>query len=240
MNYDSYYRQTPTLNTGEYVIDTKRGDVTGDGVNDDIYLLGTKTGGIAVSNVRVYVHNGRTGQNNYINLKTNKGYGPSIFVGDFTNDKTDDILISMSSGSTGLEGYYYIYKLDNANVMKVFDYENFNQQYTYDVVYQNNFTIKVISRFNDKVFTLNLANKGNAYLSALYNNDGTLKKPLKGIVTPLIELNHVLKGTNGGYDLFAVQRIIGYYNADVLGTIVTPLRWNGSQFVLTNNNQYLG
>lgn len=239
MDYESYYRVAPILDSDEYILDTKKGDIDGDGVKDEVYLVGTRTGGIAVSNIRVYVHYSKTGKDLYIDLKSNKGYAPNVVLSDFTGDKADDILVSISSGNTGLEGFYYVYSLTGGVAKKIFDYEEFNQRYKYDVTYENHYTVKVASKFNDKVYTINLQNKGSSYLSALYNSDGTLKKPLYGMVSPLIELNPISRGTNSSYDLYAVQRIIGYYNADILGEIVTPLMWNGSQFTLIDNNQFL-
>lgn len=238
MNYSKYYRGTPILSTNEYIIDVKKGDISGDGITDDIYLIGTKTSGLSTDNIKLFIQNGKNNAEQYINLKTNKGYGPTLFLGDLTGDNIREILISIASGNTGQEGFFYVYGTLNNQITKLFDYEDFNNNYQYDVVYQNNYTVRVTSRFNNKIFTINLNNKGNEYLSRLYNNNGILKNPISGVVSPIIELNPVPTGTNK-YRLYAIQRIVGYYNADTLGMIITPLIWNGRNFVIDDNKQYL-
>jgi hypothetical protein len=148
-------------------------------------------------------------------------------------------MVSIESGNTGLEGYYYIYSFINNVERKLFDFEDFNAKYMYDVQYLNNYTVIVTSRFNNKQYTINISNKNKDYLSQIYNPNGTLNQPLKGMVSPIIELHPVVSESEIGYDLYATQRVIGYYNADTLGMMVTPLRWNGKEFVIIDNNPYL-
>lgn len=44
-----------------------------------------------------------------IALKENAGYDPSIFLGDFTGDGVEEILISIPTGGSGGTYYHYIY-----------------------------------------------------------------------------------------------------------------------------------
>jgi hypothetical protein len=237
-----YYRQSPATNYQPFILDQKRADVDGDGNVENVTLTGVKAGGpdsIVISDIRVNIDDGQMRLKHHIDLKINKGYNPKLFLGHFSNSQADDILVSIDSGNTGREGYFYIYSFLNNVPRKLFDFEEFNNKYKYNVVYKNNYIVLVTSKFNDKQYTIDISHRNSNYLSALYNKDGTLKKPLEGYVSPITELHPVVSESNNGYDIYALQRVVGYYNADTLGMMITPLRWNGANFNIIDNNQYL-
>jgi hypothetical protein len=223
---DSYYRQVSTNNS--LIIDSKSSDINGDKKTDNIYLVGTKEpDGLVTSNIRVDIKNGDTFN---IDLKVNKGYNPRLFIGDFTKDGIDDILVSIESGNTGQEGYFYIYSFLNNTAVKVFDFEEFNSKYQYDVTYQDNYIVVVSAKFSNQKFTISI--RGREYASGLYEKSGKLIKPLKGMVSKIMELRPI--DGNNGYNIETVQRVVGYFNADTLGMIMTSLKYNGKQYDVTN------
>lgn len=239
MDYVSYYRQSPKQSGDSITLDSKASDVNGDGVSDDVYLIGSKTQGLAIDNIRIVIRDGKTKQSTNIELNVNKGYEPKLFLGRFTNKRVDDILVTIQSGNTGREGYFYIYSFFNNKVEKLFDFEEFNKTSKYDVIYKDKYIVNIIGKNNDKQFVVDIRNKNSDYLSMLYRNDGILKKAYTGQVSSIIELHPVVSESDNGYDLYAIQRVVGYYNADTLGMIVTPLRWNKNAFAVINNNPYL-
>ena len=86
-----------------------QGDVTGDGVTDHVYLTGIKTPDSPFTqNITLHVKDGRTGVLTSIQLRENVGYNPSLFLGDFTGDGVDDILISIATGGSGGIMYHYV------------------------------------------------------------------------------------------------------------------------------------
>ena len=111
----------------------------------------------------------------------------------------------------------------------MFDYNEFNQKYKYDVTYKDNYKVDVISKFDDTKFNIDIKDK--EYLNQIYNN-GNLINPLKGYVSPIITIRPILNPHKGYYDIDVIQRIIGYYNADILGVIETHLEFRDNQFIL--------
>ena len=227
------YRQGESSN--ELIIfDSKRADVDGDGKIEKVSLVGTiSESGIVASNIKITISNDTTYD---VNLKTNKGYNPKLFLGDFTSDGLDDVFVSMESGNTGREGFFYIYSFALNNEQKIFDYEVFNNKYKYDVTYDDNYIVRVTSLFSPLKYMIDISNKGH-YLNALYKSDGSLKRPTKGMVSPIIELRTIKD--NNHYNLQAIQRIIGYYNADTLGMIVTPLSYDKFKNEFVSMTPYL-
>lgn len=219
---------------GEYVLDFKKGDVNGDGIKDHVYLIGDKPFGDespARSDIRLMVVDGYTKRRTIIRLKEDRGYNPTLFLGDFTGDKIDDILISIDSGGSGGTGFYYIYTFYDNRPRKIFDFEVFDEEFEYDVNYLDDYKAEVISKANNKRYILDLTYKGQEYLSEIYNPDGTLKEPIAGWVDPISGLYPIDYQRDGTYELYAEQLIAGRYHADGLGYVQTSLKWNGKSFV---------
>lgn len=222
------------MNRRSYILDFKRGDINGDRLIDYVYLIGDKPYGSESpfrSNIRLRIIDGHTNKEIIIRLKQNSGYNPTLFLGDFTGDRIEDIMISMDSGGSGGYAFYYIYSFHNNQPIKIFDFEIFDEEYEYEVNYLDDSKAEVISKANNMRYVLDITYKGQEYLSEIYNADGTLKEPISGWVNPLGGLYPIDFQRDGTYELYAEQSIAGRYNADGLGYVQTSLNWNGQGFV---------
>lgn len=222
------------LNCNMLILDFKYGDVTGDGVFDSIYLIGEKNFGIEsnfIENIRIVIIDGATYSLNTIPLESDAGYNPRIFLGDFTGNKVDEILVSIFSGGSGGMSWYYIYSFLDNKIRRLFDYETYNNEYKYEVKYRDNYNVEIINKNLLKRYVIDIKYKGEDYLSKIYDEDGKLKEPTNGYVVPLSGLYPIDFRGNGVYELSAFRRAIGLYNADSLGIVQTALEWNGDAFV---------
>ena len=216
------------------VIDFKQGDVNGDKIIDNIILVGEKTSDLELpftTNITLIIQDGKTKNFTKIPLKENAGYNPTIFLGDFTGDKIQDILISIDSGGSGGYAFYYIYTFTNNTPKVIFDSEIYSKKYTYTVNYLDNYEVKLVDEKSSESYIINIRYKGEEYLSEIYNDDGTLKEPIEGWVNPLGGLYPVDYQRDGTYELCTDRRIAGRYNADGLGYVQTSLEWNNDTFV---------
>lgn len=217
---------------GQVIVDSKRGDVTGDGHIDTIYLTGVKTEGSPFwQNITLVIHYGNTNLSESFSLKENAGYHPTLWLGDFTGDHVDDILIIIDSGGSGGIIYAYVFSYVEGKMLQVFDSDAYNEKSKYEVNYQNQYKVNVVSSNPKKKYTLDLMYKGKEYLSEIYNEDGTLKEPIEGWVDPVGGLYPIDFARDGTYELMAFQKIAGRYHADGLGYVQNVLKWNGHEFV---------
>lgn len=215
-----------------------RGDVNGDRIPDNVYLTGVKTADSPFTqNITLIIQDGRTSMFTSVPLGDNAGYNPTLFLGDFTGDGVDDILISIASGGSGGIMYYYIYSNINNIPRLLFDFNVYNEQYKYDVTYKDNYKVEVISRINNMKYLIDITYKGADYLNEIYDANGKLKNPIIGFVNPLSGLYPVDFDSNKVYELLAYQKIAGIYNADSLGYVLNILKWNNNMFAL--DNQYV-
>ena len=213
------------------------GDVTGDQIPDNVYLTGKKKSDSPfIQNITLVVQDGMTGEYTSTLLIENAGYNPTLFLGDFTGNRVNDILIGINSGGSGGIMYYYIYSFINNKAQLLFDFNVYNELYTYNVNYKDNYKVEVISNKNKQKYIIDISNRDKDYLNEIYDSNAKLKNPIEGFVNPISGLYPVDFDSNKVYELLAYQKIAGRYNADSLGYILNTLKWEESMFVLDNQN----
>lgn len=231
----NYYART-NMNPPN-VVSFARGDVTGDRVPDNVYLTGIMTPDSPfIQNITLLVQDGRSGELTSVPLRENAGYNPTVFLGDFTGNGVNDIFISIATGGSGGIMYHYIYSFVENKAQLLFDFNVYNEQYQYEVTYQDYYKVEVVSMINNKKYIIDISTKGTEYLNEIYDENGKLKSPITGFVNPLSGLYPVDFDSNKRYELLAYQKIAGRYNADSLGFVLNTLAWLGNRFVLQNQN----
>lgn len=216
------------------VITTIQADVTGDGVLDNISLTGEKDkdSDIFIKNITLVIEDGRTKRTEKITFANNAGYNPRLFIGDFTCDGVPEILISIDSGGSGGFGFYYIYSYKNNVVKKLFDAEEFNQLFKYDVVFREGCRVSVYSEYFMRTYLIDVSSRVDFYQEqGVYNRNCKLLKPTEGFVPGLNNLYPQKAENKDCYNLLALQRVIGLFGADTIGYLETTLVWDGSKFV---------
>ncbi|MFJ7737964.1 hypothetical protein ACIQ2D_16740 [Lysinibacillus sp. NPDC097287] len=219
------------------IIQTKFGDVDGDGFFDTVLLTGIqKPDSPLWQHLTLGIFYGRTQQIEQIALKENIGYNPTIFLGDFTGNHVEDILVISDTGGSGGIINGAIYSFVDGKMRKIFDAESFSDQLKYTVNFQNHYQATVQSMSPQKRYTLDLTYKGKEYLAEIYNSDGTLKEPIAGWVDPISGLYPIDFDRDGTYELLTMQRISGRYHADGLGFVENVLTWDGHKFTVDRQN----
>lgn len=230
--YQQYNDMVPTS-----VLFTAIGDVNGDGIPDKVYLTGSKSPDSPFSqNITLVIQDGRTGRSSIQKLEQSAGYNPRIFLGDFTGNGIKDIFISIDSGGSGAFMYHYIYSFYNNQLRLLFDFNIYNNQYQYNVIYKDDYQVEVISKENNTKYIIDISMKDFNYLNEIYDPYGNRKEPITGFVNPLSGLYPVDFDSDNVYELLAYQKIAGRYNADSLGYVLNSLKWNSNYFRLFNQN----
>ena len=163
-----------------------------------------------------------------ISPKTNAGYSPAVTLADFTGDGLKDIYLGIDSGGSGAFGYYYVYSLPDGNVNTIFDYETLKNDY--EAKYSDCYRITVTYTPEKRDFIIDISSRGKEYLSALYNEDGTLKKPVTAYVSAVNNVLPFFMNSQNTYNLLVMRRITGLYNADSFGYTQDFMKFDGTSF----------
>lgn len=234
---DTYFDPdlNPNPQVNYYIIDMKKGDVTGDGTEDEVYLLGTQpSGGFGpnyFADITIGVIDGKNKKTTYIGLKYNAGFNPKLTLEDFTSDNTKEIFVSIISNISTGEAFYYIFSVKDNNPVSLFNFMQFNEFNEYRVLFRDYYEVEIVGVRSNKRFTIDISHKGEAYLSSLYLPNGKLKRTIEGDVLPLGNLFPVDLNDDNVMELLAFQKIVGTSKTDVLGYIQTYLFFDGKVFV---------
>lgn len=214
------------------ILDIKHGHILGSMELDTVYIKGdtlSEASGYA-ENMELVILEGKSSTERTIELKDIAGYNFTVFLGDFTGDKKDDILIrGLYGGSAGLS-YNLLYSYNNGNYNLIFDGAKFIEDYPCNAEYENNYKVKVSSIKLNTSYLIDISKEDKLYLDLIYDKDGIFKKNVTPIVYDISAVNPVDYGLWKYYGLVISQRIIGQSNADTLGILETLIRWDQGKF----------
>lgn len=195
------------------VIGIQYGDVDGDYKCEKIILMGTpyQEGSSFMSELELIVH--------YMDDAKFKfkidfsGYAMNLFLGDFLQEGSDQILIIGQSGGSGNYALARLYKFEQSRLKLVIDDEDLSNLLRYQTYYQNDGEIGIKSLTTGAGFTLNI--RGRRLTSPGYN---PMPQPLSvPSVSNINSIYPIKQPYSNYYTLQIQQRIIGEVNADLLG-----------------------
>lgn len=217
-------------NSMQDVIVSRSGDVTGDGVIDQVWLTGMTTEDSPfIQNITLMIQNGMTGRITQVALQENMGYEPTIFLCDFTGDGVLDIKVSIQSGGSGGFVFTYIYSFANNQLRLLFSGERYSASRQFRAYYIDGYTVVVEDEGRGQVYRIDVSLDPAA--ADLYNPDGTLKQPTEANVGPFLQALPVILDESGDVcSLIALTRVYGTFAADTLGIIQDTMAWDGAAF----------
>lgn len=205
------------------------GNVLGKGIQKVTLTAVYENKGLYAKQVTVCVKDMETEVSLCFSPEQNAGYYPAILLADFTGDGTQEIFLGMDSGGIGGFGFYYIFSLEGGEVSTLFDFNTFPGYF--EAAYADNYRVTVSDSRSDGQYTIDLSSRDREYLSAIYNNDGQLRRPLRADVSGVHSVLPFFVNRDNRYHLLIMHRITGLYSADVLGYTQEFLRFDSDSFV---------
>lgn len=222
------------LKADTYISDYKYEDVTGDGVKDDIILVGYRRYDASCSlreKILVVVRDGNTEKYYAVSPgKIDGGISGSIFTGDFDGDRVSDIMVTIGTGGSGGCSWYSVFSFKKHRCKYLFEEEGFSKGFDFEVVYKDNYQIEVLNKSIKKLYVLDAENKKDTYTGlGIYSAEGRLLKLAKGSFDMISSLVPVDVDNDGVYELKSIQAVWGICHADTLGYAKTIWKYNSNK-----------
>ena len=214
------------------VIISKVGNIISNIDEDIIYLIGRKENegkNTLYKEMEIVISDGTSGKLTYIDLKDIKGYYPKIVLGEFTSPKKHEILFTIEEMER--EGNkFIIYRFNNGEIESIFDSKRYLLNNRYKVIYSDDYKVNLRDSSENVDFIINIENKDYRYLNRKYESDGKLLNNYQGEVLSFYEISEVRSNDREVFDLLLKQKIIGEDINDILGEIISTLRFDGDNF----------
>lgn len=222
------------LDPNTYVLDFKMEDVTGDKVKDSVILVGEKQNknDIFANKLNIVVQNGKTKK--YIKTVTENlgGYKDDemLFIGDFTGDKINDVMINAPTGGSGGIVEHVIATFKNNKPTIIFS-EKENNGIKFEGKFMDNFSVKLLNEFIKKDINLDISANKNRYIeSKVYDKDGKLLSAHTVYSYPFSILEPIDYDCDGTYELKGIQRIVGIANFDTISHVESVWKYDDSKW----------
>jgi len=210
-------------------VQTQTADVTGDGRQDSIVLIGEKgedAGSPYFTKLRLLVTPG-DGQAP-ISLTMEGGYNPHLTLCDVDGDKLPELYVSAETGGSGGLIDHYLYSLRGGVAAAL----PLPEPLQVEATFKKNYAVKLKLKETGKSYTIGFKEKKADYDEFGVYHNGKLVKPFIVGVNDFGRLEPVDTDSDGVCELEGVQRITGIANADTVAYITSVWKWRNHAWTL--------
>lgn len=223
-----------TFNNKKVIIDAAYGSITNKYADDKVILVGEFPDEKSnyANSLQLVID-----RENDLPLTINVPYdgcNMQLFVGDFTGDRIDNIMIRGEynntlvdkNGHNNLINYELgvIYKYENEKLIEIFNMEKYKNNNLPYAKFKNNYRTSVYC--NKKKYLIDLSTRSKEYLNGIYDENKKVKTNLIPTVDNPSGIFPIKEVFNDCYNLLIYQKIVGINNSDVIGTIETLINLN--------------
>lgn len=226
-----------TFNNKKVIIDAAYGSITNKYADDKVILVGEFPDEKSnyANSLQLVID-----RENDLPLTINVPYdgcNMQLFVGDFTGDRIDNIMIRGEynntlvdkNGHNNLINYELgvIYKYENEKLIEIFNMEKYKNNNLPYAKFKNNYRTSVYC--NKKKYLIDLSTRSKEYLNGIYDENKKVKTNLIPTLDNPSGIFPIKEVFNDCYNLLIYQKIVGINNSDVIGTIETLINLNDNK-----------
>ena len=203
----------------EVIIDIKEGKITSKNKDDVVCLKGQKLSEDSsyIDELSILIKSDEIGEKEFP-LKIG-GYDFKLYLGNFSDECIEDILIYGETGGSGSYVISNIYHYDDGRLLEVFNADTFSDKYKFKCRYLKGYKIEIICERIQKKYILDISNVEKQYLSDIYDMDGKIITDTDPTVSYINNVYPIKDLMNNLMKLETYQRILGINNANYLGDI---------------------
>ncbi len=210
------------------IIDKKSADITGDHIEDQIYLIGQKYSDnipIFYTYLEVIVYDMNQKKFHRATYQDFSGYEPKMALYELTGDKLKDIFVESASAGSGGIYFHLILSFQKGNLKIIFDDQQ-NKGVNLTGEYKDEFTAVLRIAGIEEEIELNLSSNKNRYIrEKIYDKNGRVLRDISPYPYPYGQLRPIDYDLDGRFELKGIQRIVGAYGADGIGYLESILKY---------------
>jgi hypothetical protein len=217
-----------TVKEKTVVISENRSDITGDGVNENISLVGVPYEDDAKYLKAIYI-DVRTSNGKHFTIPLESGAKASLQLVDFNQDGIKDIFANVVTGGTEGDILSFLY------TMKDFIHKDLTvpDPLEMDSSFEENYKAKITITENGKTYLFDLKDRKKVYKKLGLYYKGKLNEPTELTVNTF----HSLRPANigrGEIGLKGIQKVTGITNSDTIATVESTWKFEGGYWKLIN------
>lgn len=209
------------MNNYKIVLDTKRGNITSKTRTDIVTLYGIKQNSDSdfVEQVEFELY---TSYGNIIKQQIpDSGYNLQLFIGDFTGDGLEDIMVRGEFGGSGGYAIARIYMYTEGKLIEIFYQDMINEIASCKATYLIDNKIKIDCNESVTSYIGDFYENNHYYHDMIYTREGSIKPDQSPTISELNAAFPIQPTDQSFYDLLLMQRVVGVSNSDNLGVIQT-------------------
>ena len=220
-----------------YILQQGLANVTGDGKNKRVSLLGNRFDGkgLYMENLYLLVEDPSRVEEKGILVKlpeeSDGGYGAEMQLLDFNGDKVQDVFITANTGGSGGVYNHHLVSLKDQQAKLLYQPTEENQLNITGSL-QDNYQAKLTVKETKKSYIIDLKDRQSVYDEGEVYQNGKLVKPIETWHTGYNLLTPVDVDNDGVYELKGLQTIKGTCNADSIAEATSLWQLSGNQWKL--------
>lgn len=219
------------LNFNERVLAHKSGDVTGDGVDDDIYLISSLDNRCEY---RTYILIEEKSYEKTCKIELeNENYKFDLSLESFIDNKKKEILVRSISSCHGGYMKSNIFSWQAGEIIEIFNSDVFFENNKITAKYKDNYRVEVLNLKINKKYTIDISENFKYYLDFVYYKNGKLKHGKERVYISRVYNSYAFYelGSNVA-NLKIYQKILGKSDADYIGEVESQIKWERGDFHL--------
>jgi len=230
-----------TLPAADRIHARAQADVTGDGVDDSILLVGHPYGdeSLFCTSHDVVVYDGVTQDRITMVLGgTSGGYPGTIFVGRIDNDNALDVVVAIPTGGSGGITNPFVVSFAGGKPRFVGDPQALARGAKLEANGLDHFRVRITDTERGKHFILGLPGPGSAqdpevdYYDGIYSKSGKLVRPLDIDIDDAGAIEAAPIPGMGLDELVTYQKVWAVAHVNTIATVRTVWRWTGRQMAI--------
>ncbi len=230
-----------TLPADDRIHARAQADVTGDGVDDSILLVGHPYSDDSqfCTSHDVVVYDGVTGDRITMVLGgTSGGYPGTLFVGRIDDDRALDVVVAIPTGGSGGITNPYVVSFQGGKPRFLGDPQALAHGAQLDAHGLDHFRVRINDSERGRQFMLGLPGPGSTsgpeldYYDGIYSKSGKLVQPIDISIDDVGGLEVAPISRTGLNELVTYQKVWAVAHANSIGMVRTVWRWTGRQLAI--------